>query len=512
MARSKADEKMEVVPPESPSSGSSQETDRDGGEEADSLTRQPETGDVGEGLSQRHSNENDNESATLEQQRVVTENAWEEKSNAKGFTYYVNRVTGDTVWEKPKSSVPPENKNTVWDEWAKNGINETEPTWEKYFDEQSGHEYYHNPLTMENSWTLPAGAKCVVGMANNDTSASPLGPQHTQQKMTQNSQSYPGYNRYNDDGKKTKKIYSNSRKATKTDKKHVQLCYDKDGTPYYYNTLTGESNWVLEDLDIRGKAHDDEYSDESISSYEEEVEETFDSMGEEEDILDRLKLGALQLSSHASDYVSTMKPHAIKLGHQAYEVSKRGGAVVVGATVTGVSNMWTWIKHVTSQENMEWVQKGSKEIVGNIQEWVDQVVIDPNVGIERLVETTSKRGEEGVEWMLGSGSEDSGSSDSDEEDEGDVENNLNDENCEGSTLAKSKTKKYKRISFDPSKLSREELPSSSPQDVVPVEEVAEKVALEHGNYQSKKLESTLDKLSANILKESAPPSSSENAV
>ena len=44
---------------------------------------------------------------------------WEEKSNAKGFTYYVNRVTGDTVWEKPKSSVPPENKNTVWDEWAK---------------------------------------------------------------------------------------------------------------------------------------------------------------------------------------------------------------------------------------------------------------------------------------------------------------------------------------------------------------------------------------------------------
>ena len=41
----------------SPSSGSSQETDRDGGEEADSLTRQPETIDVGEGLSQRKFNE-----------------------------------------------------------------------------------------------------------------------------------------------------------------------------------------------------------------------------------------------------------------------------------------------------------------------------------------------------------------------------------------------------------------------------------------------------------------------
>ena len=117
---------------------------------------------------------------------------------------------------------------------------------------------------------------------------------------------------------------------------------------------------------------------------------------------------------------------------------------------------------MSSQENMEWVQKGSKEIVGNIQEWVDQVVIDPNVGIERLVETTSKRGEEGVEWMLGNGSEDSGSSDSDEEDEDDVENNLNDENCEGSTFAKNKKKKYKRISFDPSKLSGEELPCSAP--------------------------------------------------
>ena len=32
-----------------------------------------------------------------------------------------------------------------------------------------------------------------------------------------------------------------------------------------------------------------------------------------------------------------------------------------------------------------------------------------------------------------------------------------------------------------------------------VEKEAEKVALEHGNFQAKKLESTLDNLSANIL-------------
>ena len=50
--RSKADANMEVVPPESPSSGSSQETDGGAGEEPDSSARQSQTIDAGEGLPQ----------------------------------------------------------------------------------------------------------------------------------------------------------------------------------------------------------------------------------------------------------------------------------------------------------------------------------------------------------------------------------------------------------------------------------------------------------------------------
>eukprot|EP00943_MAST-04B_sp_MAST-4B-sp1_P001703 g1703.t1 len=383
---------------------------------------------------------------------------WEEKSNAKGFIYYINKSTGDTVWEKPNTTSNKEknNKETVWDEWAQNGINQQQPIWEKYYDEISGHDYYHNPLTMENSWTLPVGAKAVPGVTDEDINTHLAKAEHAQYQQN---------------------------------RKNWQICYDKDGTPYYYNSVTGESNWVLDEEDMlhqhtSNNSEDDSgsdssnSSDDSISSYEQEIEGTYRDP-DEEDIIDRLKVGAMNITSQASEYVASMKPHAVNLSNKA-----------LGATVAGVSTMWSWVKRVASKENIEWVQKGSKQMVENLQDWVDEVVVDPNAGIEHLVETTSKRTEESVEWMLGNDLENSVS------DDDDMENNVNGGNNNTSTKTQQE-KEYNRITFDPSELKQQQ--AAPPINTVSVEKEAEKVAMEHGNFQANKLESTLDNLSANIL-------------
>ena len=75
-----------------------------------------------------------------------------------------------------------------------------------------------------------------------------------------------------------------------------------------------------------------------------------------------------------------------------------------------------------------------------------------------------------------------------------------DENKHTKNGTNQKIKEYSRISFKPSELEKHhEAPSSN---IIPVEKEAEQVALKHGNFQAKKLESSLDNLSASILKQS----------
>ena len=72
--------------------------------------------------------------------------------------------------------------------------------------------------------------------------------------------------------------------------------------------------------------------------------------------------------------------------------------------------------------NLEWVKEGSISVVASIQDWVDEVAVDPDAGVEHLVSSASKHGEETVEWMLGHENGDTTS------EEDDLENNKNKEN------------------------------------------------------------------------------------
>ena len=124
-------------------------------------------------------------------------------------------------------------------------MNPSKQVWESYTDEVSGHEYYHNPLTGENTWAIPGDATIVPGVREDTTEVVKVAG-HTRQSWGR------------------------------------ELCYDKDGTPYYYNFQTEESAWELpsgnSSRQKRAKkqkgttnassASDSEYSSESDSYYD----------------------------------------------------------------------------------------------------------------------------------------------------------------------------------------------------------------------------------------------------
>ena len=108
--------------------------------------------------------------------------------------------------------------------------------------------------------------------------------------------------------------------------------------------------------------------------------------------------------------------------------------------------------------------------------------------------SASKHGEETVGWILGhdNGSQPHANMGS-VRDEVDIENN---------SVAQNGVKQtYTQITFKPSDLEKAANPAPSGRSEEPVEKVAHDIAQEHGDYQSKKLGSSIDELSARLRKD-----------
>ena len=371
---------------------------------------------------------------------------WEKKSNVKGFTYFVNKVTGDTVWEKPSDYVEEQQQHGAWDEWEKNGLSDSKQVWESYIDNKSGHEYYHNPVTGENSWVVPAEATVVPGITAVDDA----------------------------DTKRSKKG-------------NWELCHDKDGTPYYYNHKTGASAWDLSGEDENSS------SGASSGSEDEEYDSSFDGVNDG-DMVDQIRKSAIEIGTRARDVVQKLRPHAVSAGSQAWDFSKRNGALVAGASISGVNTIWGWVNRVVTRENLAWVQQGSVSMVTRLQGWVDEIAVDPDAGVEHLVNSASKHGEETVGWILGHDNSSQPLAHMGSIQDGvDIENNRVAQNGAKQT--------YTQITFKPSDLEKAANPAPSGRSEEPVEKVAHDIALEHGDYQSKKLGSSIDELSARLRKD-----------
>jgi hypothetical protein len=81
---------------------------------------------------------------------------WEEVQDpTTGNTYYFNKETQETSWEKPTSTIP-ESATTTNDDTSSS---QQENDWVETLDPNSGKNYYYNAKTGETSWEKPATFK-----------------------------------------------------------------------------------------------------------------------------------------------------------------------------------------------------------------------------------------------------------------------------------------------------------------------------------------------------------------
>eukprot|EP01031_Cornospumella_fuschlensis_P029760 gene29760-35935_t len=101
-----------------------------------------------------------------------TESEWEEVyDESYGKSYYVNKLTGETSWEKPVDFIAASSHAEANPAVAPPGGTNNESEWMEQLDETSGKVYYYNTLTNEVSWEKPVIA--VVETASIVKSSEP---------------------------------------------------------------------------------------------------------------------------------------------------------------------------------------------------------------------------------------------------------------------------------------------------------------------------------------------------
>ncbi|RYH13585.1 hypothetical protein EON65_35300 [archaeon] len=107
-------------------------------------------------------------SAVLRQHDVISsivsaqpQSDWEEVyDEAYGKPYYVNNITGETSWDKPKAmnAAPLQADASLAPIAIHSYESKVETEWVEQLDEASGKSYYYNPRTNETSWEKPPSA------------------------------------------------------------------------------------------------------------------------------------------------------------------------------------------------------------------------------------------------------------------------------------------------------------------------------------------------------------------
>jgi hypothetical protein len=93
-------------------------------------------------------------------QKINVDLLWEEiVDDVTGHSYFVNSVTGESLWEKPEVDTGTED-GQMRTRSGRNDSDDHDPDasqWEEVVDEVSGHVYFVNVITGDSQWTKPVG-------------------------------------------------------------------------------------------------------------------------------------------------------------------------------------------------------------------------------------------------------------------------------------------------------------------------------------------------------------------
>ena len=163
---------------------------------------------------------------------------WDAHETEHGKTYYVQRGSGLTQWEKPSSSSSWSSSASSTPQHHTRTSTQLPPDWAKHDDDQ-GQRYYVNNRTSESSWTAPEGASGGSVSVGGESVSSYSNPM----KAT-----------------KAKKAAAVPKKEHHT-RTSTQLPVDwnkhndSEGRRYYSNSQTQETSWVAPDGSTGGSTN-----------------------------------------------------------------------------------------------------------------------------------------------------------------------------------------------------------------------------------------------------------------
>ena len=142
---------------------------------------------------------------------------WEECGDGRGGVYYHNLLTSESVWEKPTFAGGREPKKGAGFDGLRGGKKENVDDWEECMDDQGTH-YYFNSTTKRSQWIRPIfrqkGKHPKKGAGFGDAVDEAKGGE----------------------GKDTR---------PKEKKSEWQEHFNEDERKYWWNTVTGESSWIV---------------------------------------------------------------------------------------------------------------------------------------------------------------------------------------------------------------------------------------------------------------------------